>query len=136
MSAPPKLGSMKYSCAICQVAHSRGCVRASRVLRACVLDRCGSAVIVRLCRSGCLQRSWPHVEPLREREAGFVHVGGDVGGIEKEHVAGLRADSADIAIGQLGLDDMAQLAMPEWKLEVALQRGRPDVDPMPQGLCG
>ena len=24
MTAPPKLGSMKYSCAICQVAHSRG----------------------------------------------------------------------------------------------------------------
>ena len=24
MSAPPKLGSMKYSCAISQVAHSRG----------------------------------------------------------------------------------------------------------------
>ena len=70
----------------------------------------------------------PHVEPLREREAGFVHVGGNVGGIEKQHIAGLRADSADIAVGQLGLDHMAQLAMPEGKLEIALQCGRPDVD--------
>ncbi len=38
ISAPPKLGSMKYSCAICQLAHSRGAsgqvfAAASRIVR-------------------------------------------------------------------------------------------------------
>ena len=30
----------------------------------------------------------PQIKPLRQRKAGFIHVRGDVGGIEQQHIAG------------------------------------------------
>ena len=116
MRAPPKLGSMKNFCAICQLAHSRGWAG-----QVAADDSASSSA------QGCwLQRA--QVEALREREADFVGVGGDVGGVDEQHVAGLGADAADELIGELGLDDMAQLAVPACEGEVALEGRRPEVD--------
>ena len=74
MSAPPKLGSMKNFCAICQLAHSRGCGGQSA----------GSLASVG--RAG-LRFGGAQVKALRERVADFVGVGGDVGGVDQQHIA-------------------------------------------------
>jgi hypothetical protein len=59
MSAPPKLGSMKYFCAICQLAHSRG-LAGSRL---------------RLASGGAgLFRGRAQIKALGEREAHLVGV--------------------------------------------------------------
>ena len=65
---------------------------------------------------------------MRQREAGFIDIAGDVGGVEKKHVAGLRTDTADVAVVQIRLDDVAQLAMPQGKAVIALESRRTNVD--------
>ena len=99
MSAPPKLGSIKNFCAICQLAHSRGLAGQPPA----GLGVFGGAGL----RLGGAQ-----VKALGEREADFVGVGGDVGGVDQKHIARLRADAAHEAVGQFGLDDVAQLPVP------------------------
>ena len=111
---PPKLGSIKSFCAICQLAHSRACGRAAR-----------RAAVRRRRRACCI--GGPQIEALRQREAGLVGVGGDVGGIEQQHVARLRADAAHVAVVELRLDHVAQFAMPAGQREIPLERRRPEI---------
>ncbi len=122
MSAPPKFGSMKYSCAICQLAHSRGA--SGQVFAA----RCPIVPVPRAGLGAGPFAGGPQIKPLRERKAGFIHIRGNVCGIEQKHVPGLRANPAHIPVVQLRLDHVAQLPMPEGELVIALQSGRTDVD--------
>ena len=62
-------------------------------------------------RRARLLRSWAQVKALGEREAHLVGVGGDVGGVDQQHILRLRADAAHVAIGDLWLDHMAQVAV-------------------------
>ena len=64
---------------------------------------------------------------MREKPAWLVLVAMSCG-VDEEHVAGLRADAADVAVGQLGLDDVAHDAVPAGEDKVALEGGRADVE--------
>ena len=68
------------------------------------------------------------VKALREGEADFVGIGGDVGGVDEEHIAGLGADAAHKAVGQFRFDDVAQFAVPAREGKVALEGRRANVD--------
>ena len=65
-----------------------------------------------------------HVEPLGYRVAGLVGVGGDVGHVELECVPGI-VNASDIAVEDLGLDDVAQLSIQASQIEIALEHRRP-----------
>ena len=70
----------------------------------------------------------PQIEPLRDGEAALIHVAGNIGGIEQEHILGLGADSAHIPVVQFRLDHVAQFPVPERKLVIPFQRRQTDVD--------
>ena len=113
ISASPNRGSIKNFCAICQLAHSRGCAGAF-----------GRDFI---CCAGLLIR-WDAEKALGERKAHFIGIGGDVGGVHQQHILSLLADAGNVAVSDLRLDGVAQLPVPAGDREIALQDRCPQID--------
>ena len=57
------------------------------------------------------------VEALGEGVSDFVGVGGEVSRVDQQNAARIGADATHKAIGELGLDDMAQDAIPAWSVK-------------------